>query len=102
MKRYDAMKCVSNAILDEGLIEAVFLKSSIVRNEDDDYSDVDVYAVVSTENTDAFLKRRIQYIEKYMPHDTIDTMELENWQVVDFDVSQLANDLFMATYTLEG
>ena len=67
MKRYEAIKCVSDAILEDGLAEAIFLKGSIARGEDDDYSDVDMYAAVSEENFDAFLEKRIRYMEKYMP-----------------------------------
>jgi predicted nucleotidyltransferase len=67
MNRYEAIKCVSEAILGDGLVEAIFLKGSIARNEDDDYSDVDMYAVVSAENSDVFLEKRIRYMENYMP-----------------------------------
>ena len=44
----------------------------------------------------------LNYLTKRYANEAIDTMELENWQVVNFDVSQLADDLFMATYTLKG
>jgi len=67
MKRYHAIESVSEAILNDGLIEALFLKGSIARGEDDDYSDVDMYAVVSHENRDRFLAKRIQYLSHYMP-----------------------------------
>jgi len=67
MKRYDAIKSISDEILKDGLAEALFLKGSIARGEDDEYSDVDMYAVVSPKNLDAFLDKRIRYMEKYMP-----------------------------------
>lgn len=67
MKRHDAIKYVSDEILQDNLVEALFLKGSITRNEDDEYSDVDMYAVVSSENWNIFLDKRIQYLEKYMP-----------------------------------
>lgn len=67
MKRHDAIKKVSQAILDDRLVEALFLKGSIARNEDDDFSDVDMYVVVLPENENAFLKNRIKYMETYMP-----------------------------------
>ena len=67
MKRYDAIDKIGSEILKDNLIEALFLKGSIARNEDDEYSDVDMYAVVTTENLDIFLTKRIQYMEKYMP-----------------------------------
>jgi len=67
MKRYDAIKVVSESILADGLAKALFLKGSIARGEDDEYSDVDMYAVVAEENFDNFLNKRIEYLEKYMP-----------------------------------
>ena len=67
MKRQDAIKSIGDEILKDGLVEALFLKGSIARGEDDKYSDVDMYAVVSSENLDVFLSKRIQYMEKYMP-----------------------------------
>jgi predicted nucleotidyltransferase len=56
MKRYDATKCISDEILRDKLVEALFLKGSIARKEDDEYSDVDMYAAVSSENWNSFLK----------------------------------------------
>ncbi|MCL2170152.1 MAG: hypothetical protein FWB74_09040 [Defluviitaleaceae bacterium] len=67
MKRYDAIEAVKNAISAEGLADALFLKGSIAKGTDDDWSDVDFYAAVSPENFDAFLARRIHYIEAYKP-----------------------------------
>ena len=67
MKRYDAIKCVSDEILRDNLVEALFLKGSIARDEDDEYSDVDMYAVISSENWNSFLEKRIFYLENYMP-----------------------------------
>ena len=76
MKRYDAIKAVSDAILQDGLAEALFLKGSIARGEDGDYSDVDLYVVVTEDNFVAFLTRRIEYLEQYRP--------LVNWVEVNF------------------
>jgi predicted nucleotidyltransferase len=67
MKRYDAIKIVSDSILKDGLVEALFLKGSIARNEDDYFSDVDMYALVSLEKESSFLDKRIEYLKSYMP-----------------------------------
>jgi len=67
MKRHNAIKKVKEAILKDDLVEALFLKGSIARGDDDDYSDVDMYVVVSPEKQDLFLTKRIQYLEAYMP-----------------------------------
>jgi len=67
MNRHEAVKIVSDEILKDGLVDALFLKGSIARGEDDEYSDVDMYAVVTLENFDAFLNKRVQYLETYKP-----------------------------------
>lgn len=67
MKRYNAVEAIGGAILKDGLVDALLLKGSLARGDDDDYSDVDMYAVVSLENRDKFLPKRIQYLEHYMP-----------------------------------
>lgn len=76
MKRYDAIKAVTEEIQKGGLAESLFLKGSIARGEDDEYSDVDLYVVVDEENFEAFLAKRIDYLEKYKP--------LINWVEVNF------------------
>jgi len=76
MKRYEAIEKVTEAILQDRLAVALFLKGSIARGEDDDYSDVDLYVVVAEKNFDAFLTRRIEYLEQYRP--------LINWVEVNF------------------
>lgn len=67
VKRFNAVEAVSDAILKDGLVEALLLKGSIARGDDDDYSDVDMYAVVSSDYRDKFLSKRINYLEHYMP-----------------------------------
>ncbi|MDR0461654.1 MAG: hypothetical protein LBH62_09610 [Nitrososphaerota archaeon] len=81
MKRHNAVKVISDSILADGLVSALFLKGSMARGEDDDYSDVDMYAVVSDENFDMFLSRRIEYLEKYKP--------LLHWSEVYFVAPQI-------------
>lgn len=40
-------------------------------------------------------------LERYK-NNTVDVMEKENWNIVDFQVRQLSEDLYMASYILEG
>jgi len=67
MNRHKAIEVVSKEILKDGLVEALFLKGSIARGDDDDWSDVDMYAAVTKENREKFLDKRICYMEKYLP-----------------------------------
>lgn len=97
MKRYDEIDKVSQSILEEGLVEALFLKCSIARHGDDDFSDVDLYAVVSPENEDLFLKNRIRHLEVYQP--------LIYWSEADFVGPQIVgvygNVLHFDLYTVK-
>jgi predicted nucleotidyltransferase len=67
MKRFNAIESVSSAVLKGGLAAALFLKGSIARGDDDDYSDVDMYAAVFGQNREVFLARRIEYMQSYKP-----------------------------------
>lgn len=65
MNQYDAINKITEAAIKDGLVDACFLKGSIARGQEDKYSDVDLYFIVSNENKDIFLKKRIQYLETY-------------------------------------
>lgn len=67
MRTYDAIEKVSNAIISDGICEAILVKGSIGRGDDDEFSDVDMYVVVSQSNYQTFLDKRIQYLENYKP-----------------------------------
>ncbi|MFU0828206.1 MAG: NTP-transf-2 domain-containing protein [Lachnoclostridium sp.] len=67
MRTYDAIEKVSNAIIKDGLCEAILIKGSIGRGDDDEYSDVDMYVVVRNDQYENFLNKRIGYLTKYRP-----------------------------------
>ena len=46
MKTYEAITVISNHIIDDGLCDAIILKGSIGRGDDDEFSDVDMYLIV--------------------------------------------------------
>jgi predicted nucleotidyltransferase len=60
MKQNEAIKAVSQAILNDGLCTAILLQGSFGRGEEDEFSDVDMFAVVPEENHKLFLSRRIE------------------------------------------
>lgn len=49
MRTYDAIQKVSKSIIEDNICDAIIVKGSIGRGEDDEYSDVDMYAIVSEE-----------------------------------------------------
>lgn len=65
MRTYDAIQKVSKSIIEDNICDAIIVKGSIGRGEDDEYSDVDMYAVVSEEKMDEFLNNRLKYLSAY-------------------------------------
>ncbi|HNZ50723.1 MAG TPA: aminoglycoside 6-adenylyltransferase [Bacilli bacterium] len=65
MKQYKAVEIISQAIINDGKAMAIFLKGSLARQTEDQYSDVDFYVVVADENYEQFLKKRLDYLNKY-------------------------------------
>lgn len=44
----------------------------------------------------------LDYLEDRYKNEPVDEMILENWKILDFDVRHLADDIYMATYILDG
>lgn len=60
-----AIARIAGAAVADGLCEAVLLKGSIARGDADEFSDIDLYLVVSPQNRDAVLERREKYLAAY-------------------------------------
>lgn len=58
----EAVERIAGAAVADGLCEAVLLKGSIARGDADEFSDIDLYLVVSPQNRDAVLERREKYL----------------------------------------
>lgn len=65
MRTYEAIDVISKKIMDDNLCDAILLKGSIGRGDDDEYSDVDMYLIVSPQNMDAVLQKRYEYLSAY-------------------------------------
>jgi predicted nucleotidyltransferase len=65
MKTYEAIDIIGQAIIKDGLCNAIVLKGSIGRGDDDAFSDIDMYAIVSEDNYEAFMDRREMYLKTY-------------------------------------
>ena len=61
----EAIARIAGAAVADGLCEAVLLKGSIARGDADEFSDIDLYLVVSPQNRDAVLARREKYLSAY-------------------------------------
>ena len=65
MLQYDLVNIVLERIIKDGLVDACFLKGSLARGEEDQFSNVNFYCVVNSDNKAAFLNKRIKYLESY-------------------------------------
>ncbi len=61
----EAIARIAGAAVADGLCEAVLLKGSIARGDADEFSDIDLYLVVSHQNRDSVLERREKYLAAY-------------------------------------
>ena len=61
----EAIARIAGAAAADGLCEAVLLKGSIARGDADEFSDIDLYLVVSPQNRDEVLARRERYLAAY-------------------------------------
>ncbi|HEX3076007.1 MAG TPA: nucleotidyltransferase domain-containing protein [Lachnospiraceae bacterium] len=97
MRTYEAIDKVSKMIVAEGLCEAILLKGSIGRGDDDAYSDIDMYVVVKEENMETFLDRRMKYLESYMPIVFSENVYFVAKQIVAIYEDGLHIDLYTVT-----
>jgi predicted nucleotidyltransferase len=67
MEQLEAIKKVLPLLIADKAVKAVFLKGSIARGENDDFSDIDLYCLVEKEELDDFLNRRMSYLKEYRP-----------------------------------
>ncbi len=57
-KTYDAIDMICKKVIAEGLCDAIILKGSIGRGDDDEYSDVDLYLITKDENREKVMQQR--------------------------------------------
>ena len=65
MKQEEAVKAISQSLMRDELVKAIFLKGSMGRGEYDEYSDVDLYCLVDEEDEAFFLTKRLKHLESY-------------------------------------
>lgn len=65
MKQEEAVKAISQSLMRDELVKAIFLKGSMGRDEYDEFSDVDLYCLVDEEDEALFLTKRLKHLESY-------------------------------------
>lgn len=61
----EAVKKLVVSMKKDELVQAIFLKGSLGRNEHDEYSDIDLYCLVDREDLEKFLPRRLDHVRAY-------------------------------------
>lgn len=61
----DALKVLSNSLIQDERVQAIFVKGSVGRGEQDEHSDLDLYCLVDGNDLDGFLHNRIHHLESY-------------------------------------
>lgn len=97
MRTYEAIEKVSRAIIKENICEAILVKGSIGRGDDDEFSDVDMYIVVKSEDMKAFLEKRMEYLQSYLPVIYVEHANFVAEQIIAIYDNGLHFDLYTVT-----
>lgn len=65
MRQYDAVEVIANAIIESKMVESVFLKGSLARASEDEFSNIDLYCIVHDDNYELFQTKKDEFLEKY-------------------------------------
>lgn len=92
----EAIARIVGAAVADGLCEAALLKGSIARGDADEFSDIDLYLVVSPQNRGAVLERREKYLAAYGDVVFIEDVDFGLPQKVAIFSDALHVDLYVA------
>lgn len=99
MKQLEAIEKILSFLIKDSSVRAVFLKGSIARGDNDEFSDVDLYCLVKEEQIEDFLIKRISYMEQYRPLISCLEANFVGPQIVGVFDNGLHFDLYTVTYT---
>ena len=60
------------------------------------------YFEISANGCDYSREFVVDYLEKRYKEEPVDEMEKENWQIKNFKIKKIANELYLVNYTLHG
>jgi predicted nucleotidyltransferase len=61
----EALEVLSNSLKQDKRVQAIFVKGSVGRGEQDEQSDLDLYCLVEEKDLDGFLQSRVHHLEAY-------------------------------------
>ncbi|UTT42951.1 nucleotidyltransferase domain-containing protein [Exiguobacterium aurantiacum] len=67
MRQQAAIATLTDSLISDADVQAIFLKGSFGRGEADEHSDVDLYVMVAHDSLNAFLSRRRDHLATYRP-----------------------------------
>ncbi|MGD7023525.1 nucleotidyltransferase domain-containing protein [Rossellomorea vietnamensis] len=97
MRQETAVQRISESLQKDEGVQAIFLKGSMGRGEEDEHSDVDLYVLVKEEDKEAFLKRRIEHLSAYRSLLFYDDIFIIAPQIIAVFDDMLHVDLFTVT-----
>ncbi|WP_421383721.1 nucleotidyltransferase domain-containing protein [Bacillus salacetis] len=97
MRQDRAVESISESLKKDELVQAVFLKGSMGRGENDEHSDVDLYVLVKEEDERAFLERRVDHLKSYRNLLFYDDIFIIAPQIIAVFDDMLHVDLFTVT-----
>src|SRR5699024_12336038 len=99
MKQDEAVKIISQSLMKDKRVKAIFLKGSMGRGEYDEYSDVDLYCLVDEADEDTFLIHRLRHLESYRKILFYEDLFIIAPQIIAVFDNLLHVDLFTVTET---
>lgn len=98
MRTYEAIDKIGQKIIEDGFCDAIILKGSIGRGDDDAYSDVDMYLVVKENCLEKVMEQRLNYLGSYRKIVYLSDINFGLPQKVTIYDNGLHVDLYAATY----
>jgi hypothetical protein len=99
LRQEKAVHSITESLKKDELVQAVFLKGSMGRGENDEHSDVDLYVLVKEENEERFLEKRVDHLKAYGNLLFYDDIFIIAPQIIAVFDDMLHVDLFTVTET---
>ncbi|WP_228550233.1 nucleotidyltransferase domain-containing protein [Salinibacillus xinjiangensis] len=93
----EAVNEIVSSLKTDPLVKAIFLKGSMGRGEDDEYSDIDLYCLVEKQDEEHFLQNRLTHLRAYKDLLFYDDIFIIAPQIIAVYENMLHVDLFTVT-----
>ncbi|MBT2663149.1 nucleotidyltransferase domain-containing protein [Bacillus sp. ISL-45] len=95
----DALEVLASSLKHDPRVQAIFVKGSVGRGEQDEFSDLDLYCLVDEKDLNGFLQSRISHLESYGKLLFLDDIFIVAPQILAVYEDMLHVDLFTVTET---